>query len=238
MKRDWSAVRAVLFDWDGTLVDSSQASVRAYAEMFAALGIRWRRGDMERHYSPDWHRVYRAAGLRKSRWKEADELWRRAYARQRPALLPGARRALNRLGRRYALALVTSGSRERVSAELARFHLASAFAVRVCGEDAARRKPHPAPLLLAMRRLRLPAEACLYAGDAPEDVAMARRAGVRVVAIRSAFSTERRLRAAHPEALLRSIEELPRWLEARRGPTINAGEPAVSPRSKKRQTKP
>jgi len=48
-----------------------------------------------------------------------------------------------------------------------------------------------------------------YVGDAPQDVEMARRAGVRAIGVLGPFPTERRLRAARPEFLIGSIEELP-----------------------------
>ncbi len=203
------SLRAVLFDWDGTLLNSFQADAAAYEEMFAQLGIGWGRGQLEQHYSPDWYRVYRAAGIAEERWEEADELWRRAYLRQRPRLMPGARQALAVLLGRYKLALVTSGHRARVAAQLRRFGLARAFTARICSEDAPRRKPHPAPLQLALRRLRLPPAACVYVGDAPEDVAMARAAGARAIGILGPFPNHARLRASRPLALLVSITALP-----------------------------
>lgn len=88
-----NSIRAVLFDWDGTLLDSYHADARAYLEMFRALGVNWGLSDLERHYSPDWYRVYRAARIPRSRWEEADRLWRRAYRDLRPKLLPPARAA-------------------------------------------------------------------------------------------------------------------------------------------------
>jgi phosphoglycolate phosphatase len=51
--------------------------------------------------------------------------------------------------------------------------------------------------------------ACVYVGDAPQDVEMARRAGVRAIGVLGPFPTEKRLRAARPEFLLESLEELP-----------------------------
>ena len=51
--------------------------------------------------------------------------------------------------------------------------------------------------------------ACVYVGDASQDVEMARRAGVRAIGVLGPFPTEKRLRAARPEFLIRSIEELP-----------------------------
>jgi len=208
-----SALRAVLFDWDGTLLDSYHADAQAYLAMFQALGIDWDLGDLARHYSPDWYHVYRAAKLPRARWEEAGRLWNRFYRRQKPALLPGTRRVLRQLGRRFTLALVTSGNRARVSRQLRRFGLAEHFAACVCSEDAHRRKPHPAPLELALCRLRLEPEVCVYVGDAPEDIEMARRAGVRAIAVLGPYPTHHRLRVARPDALLPSIDRLPSLLE-------------------------
>ena len=51
--------------------------------------------------------------------------------------------------------------------------------------------------------------ACVYVGDSPQDVEMAQRAGVRAIGVLGPFPTEKRLRAARPEFVLDSIEELP-----------------------------
>jgi len=105
---------------------------------------------------------------------------------------------------------VTSGNRRRVHEQLREFRLDAHFAVCVCAEDAAHRKPHPAPLNLALQKLKLKPGSCIYVGDAPEDVEMARRARVRVFGVCGPFPTAARVRAAKPDAMLASIRELPR----------------------------
>lgn len=202
-------LRAVLFDWDGTLLNSYQADARAYVAMFHALGIPWTLAELARHYSPDWYSVYRAASLPEDRWAEADRLWRHFYRDERPHLQPGARRVLERLARRYRLGLVTSGSAWRVRAQLRTLALTSLFETRVFGDEAPRKKPHPVPLRLALRRLGCPPAACIYVGDAPEDVAMARRAGVPVVGVIGHSPVPARLRAARPDALIERLAALP-----------------------------
>jgi HAD superfamily hydrolase (TIGR01549 family) len=202
-------LQAVLFDWDGTLLDSYEADARAYVAMFAALGMPWNRTDLEKHYSPDWHCVYRAASLPEDRWAEADRLWRQFYRGERPALQPGARRVLGRLAQRYRLGLVTSGSAWRVRAQLRTLALTSLFEARVFGDDAPRRKPHPAPLRLALRRMGCRPAACIYVGDTPEDVAMARSARVPVVGVIGHSPVPARLRAARPDALIETLAALP-----------------------------
>jgi len=202
-------VRGVLFDWDGTLVDSYEADSAAYLAMFREMGIPWGVEELARHYSPNWYRVYRAAKLPKARWDDADRAWRRQYAKHSPQLITGARQVLERLGRAHDLGLVTSGDRDRVTRQLRTFRLTRLFGVRVCSGDTPQKKPHPAPLRLALQQLRLEASACVYVGDSPEDLEMAKSAGVRAIAVLGPFPTEQRLRAARPDYLLESIRELP-----------------------------
>jgi len=214
VKRRRFHARVVLLDWDGTLLDSYTADARAYLAMFRALGIDWGLRQLDRHYSPDWYRVYRAARVPRTKWAEADRLWRSAYSAERPALLPGARRVVHMLRRSFTLGLVTSGSKDRVRRQLHEFDLVKCFSARVFSEDVARKKPHPAPLEHALGLLRAEPEECVYVGDAPEDIEMARRAGVRAIGVLGPFPSAARIRAAGPDLLLRSVRELPEWLRA------------------------
>jgi HAD superfamily hydrolase (TIGR01509 family) len=113
------------------------------------------------------------------------------------------------LGSAHHLGLVSSGDRDRVHRQLREFRLTGLFAARVCSDDTVRKKPHPEPLRLALRQMKIASSACVYVGDAPQDVEMARRAGVRAIGVLGPFPTEKRLRAARPDFLLESIDELP-----------------------------
>lgn len=206
--------RAVLFDWDGTLLNSFAADKNAYVAMFQALGVSFSTEDLARHYHPDWYRVYRAARIHRSVWSEADRIWRQAYALESPRLISGARAVLRQLAGRFTLGLVTSGSRDRVCIQLKNLEVADHFVVRVCSEDVSRRKPHPAPLKHALDLAGLAPEDCVYVGDSPQDIEMAHRANVRAIGVLGPFPTEKGLRAAHPALLLSSIKELPQHLRS------------------------
>jgi phosphoglycolate phosphatase-like HAD superfamily hydrolase len=67
--------------------------------------------------------------------------------------------------------------------------------------------------------MKAEARNCVYVGDTPEDVEMARAAGVRAIAVLGPFPTEKRLRAARPEILLERLEELPEALRELYGGT-------------------
>ena len=206
-------VEGVLFDWDGTLVNSYHADTSAYLAMFKEMGISWGLDELEKNYSPNWYQVYRAAGLPRKRWDDADRAWRAHYALHRPKLITGARRVLAKLSRAHDLGLVTSGDGDRVARQLREFRLTTLFAARVCSGDTLHKKPHPAPLRLALRQMALDPSSCVYVGDAAQDVEMARHVGVRAIGVLGPFPTEKRLRAAKPEFLIGSIEELPDVLE-------------------------
>ena len=217
--RKISAIQGVLFDWDGTLLNSYEADTAAYLAMFREMGIPWGLEELElnRHYSPNWYHVYRAAKLPRARWDDADLAWRRQYAKHSPRLISGARKVLARLGRQHRLGLVTSGDRDRVVQQLREFRLTRLFAARVCSGDTPQRKPHPGPLRLALEQMHLHPSTCIYVGDSPEDLQMAQKAGVRAIAVLGPFPTEKRLRAARPEFLLNSITELPEALRSLSG---------------------
>jgi phosphoglycolate phosphatase len=206
-------IKGVLFDWDGTLIDSYHADSQAYLAMFQDLGLTWGLAELEQNYSPDWYAVYRAAGIPEERWKEADLAWRTHYAKHPSKLMNGTRRILQELAAQHRLGLVTSGDRERVSGQLKEFQLAEVFETYVCGGDIAEKKPRPEPLLLALEQMKMGAQQCVYVGDTPEDLLMARAAGVRAIAVLGPFPTEKRLRAAEPEYLLDSLAELPGLLK-------------------------
>ncbi len=208
---------AVIFDWDGTLLDSYHADSQAYLSMFHELGIPWGMRELDQHYSPDWYNVYRAAGIPETHWMEADRLWRLSYAEHQPTLMPGAKVVLEIVKRRYRLGLVTSGDRERVEKQLRQFALLRTFRARVCGGETERNKPDPGPLRSILEKMKLVAEECVYVGDTPEDIAMSRGAGVRVIAVLGPFPTEKRLRDAKPEYLLQKIEDLPLLLQTLQG---------------------
>jgi len=208
-----SPLQAALFDWDGTLLDSFDADSSAYLAMFRELAIPWGLSELAAHYTPNWHHVYRAAKIPVSKWEIADKLWAKHYAHHAPKLVPGARRILSWVARCYKLGLVTSGDRTRVLRQLRLFGLTRLFATHVCAGDTPQKKPHPAPLRLALRQMGLNPRACVYVGDSPHDLEMSKRAGVRAIAVIGRFPTEAGLRAAKPEFLLNSLQELPEVLK-------------------------
>ncbi len=197
-----TSLRAVLFDWDGTLADTAEASYRCYVRMFADFGIAFDREAYRRTYSPDWYHTFRCVGLAEDRWTMADERWLAYFAEETYTLLDGVDDLLQTLAARGVVAgIVTSGSRPRIERELARHGVDRHFRDVVCGTDTERRKPHPDPLQLSLTRLGIAPHHAAYVGDSPEDVLMAKAAGVFAVAVPGAYPNREALLSAGPDAL-------------------------------------
>jgi HAD superfamily hydrolase (TIGR01509 family) len=201
-------IEAVLFDWDGTIVDSAELSYRCYERLFASYGLPFGRREFERTYSPNWQRTYLEVGLPAAHWTEADERWLAFYAEERNGLVSGALAALSELRESgVRLGVVSSGERSRVADEIVQLGLEGFFEALVCGTDVECKKPHPEGLHTALRQLALGPAAAAYVGDSPEDVEMARAAGVFAVGVPGGFPNRERLRASCPDLLASSLSE-------------------------------
>jgi HAD superfamily hydrolase (TIGR01509 family) len=202
-------ITTLLFDWDGTLFDSSRAGRLAFQKTFDDLGIPFTQEFYESRYSPNWYAMYEALNLPKDKWETADELWLQHYGEEPPRLVKGAAATILELqARGYRLGIVTSGTERRVTREINQLGLNSRFQAVICNEHIVNKKPHPEGLQKVMQLMSAAPEVCSYVGDAPEDVQMGKNAKVLTVGVRSAYPTSRHLLKEQPDIHLESIAEL------------------------------
>ena len=202
-------IKTLLFDWDGTLVDSAHLGLVAFEKTFYELGVPFVHAVYEATYSPNWYSTYEALGLPKEYWQIADELWLQHYGEQSAPLIEGVGETLLSLcDKGYQLAVVTSGSRSRVCREVEQSALRDALAVVICNEDIVNKKPHPEGLLLAIGAMKVDPSHCAYVGDAPEDIEMGRRAQVMTIGVRSSYPSSARVLSAKPDLYFERMIEL------------------------------
>lgn len=204
-----ASITTLLFDWDGTVVDSAQLGLTAYEKSFAELGIRFDHETYRAVYSPNWLSVYEGLGLPKEQWQRADELWTQHYGEQSVELIKGAGETVAKLRqKKYRLGVVSSGNDCRVNREIEELGLAGFFEVVICHEQIRNRKPHPEGLETAMRLMNSSQEESCYIGDTPEDIEMGKRAGLLTVGVRSAYPTNWKLARSNPDIFIQSLTEL------------------------------
>jgi phosphoglycolate phosphatase len=216
-----TAIGAVIFDLDGTLVDSRRdiaaavsATLRAYGrpelELEKVLGFV---GDG----SP--RLVARVFDLplgspELGPYLEAFLDFYRAHPTDSTTLMPGVPEALDEL-HPLPLGVCTNKPRPITDLVLANLGLGRRFAAVVAGGDTPHPKPHPAPLLRAAAELGVEPSSLVVVGDGPQDVECGRAVGARTVGLEGGFLPLERLLTSKPDALLESLAELPalirRW---------------------------
>jgi HAD superfamily hydrolase (TIGR01549 family) len=204
-------INTLLFDWDGTLVDSAKLGLRAFEQSFAALGVYFDHDIYQAVYSPNWYTVYEAMGMPKEKWQLADDLWVQHYGEQTAQPMPGAKEMIKHLKQKgYRLGIVSSGNECRIAREISELSLEGLFETVVCNEQMENKKPHPEGLETAMRSLGCVSDATSYVGDSPEDIEMGKRAKVFTVGVRSNYPTSWKLKSHQPDILIESLSELQR----------------------------
>jgi HAD superfamily hydrolase (TIGR01509 family) len=212
------AVRALVFDFDGTILDTEVTLYQAWCELYDERGCQfpieqWARSlgrgpDWRQHFDPFAH----LAELSGAPCDEAT-VGPRARRRNRELLAAEAARpgvvayldAAQALGLRLAIA--SSSPRRWVAEHLERLGLLDRFELLRCEEDAARHKPDPDLYLAALAGLGVSADAALAFEDSPNGVRAAQGAGIFCVAVPNPVTAQ--LDLSHADLRLDSLEAPP-----------------------------
>lgn len=202
-------VRAILFDWDGTIVDAIRTLFEIDEAICRRVGVPFDEAIFRRTFSPNWRRMYDSLGIPKDRVDDAVRVWSETFRGDEMEPFPGIVDAIARLADAgYQLGIVTGGSRQDIEPQLGRLGLDKLLTVRVYGHDTPDGKPHPSPLRLALDMCGpIRPDEAIYVGDALDDVRMSAAAGVRGVGIVSILATADELLAAGADEAAGSVVE-------------------------------
>jgi len=183
--------RAVLWDLDGTLIDSMPYHWEAWNDVLRPLGyhfsvesFRPTIGLRNEEIVRDFLKLDRPAGELERIVLAKEERYRAILRERGLALLPGVDDWLTRLtaaGWRHAI--VTSAPRLNVEATMRASGLDRRVDLIVCAEDVINGKPHPEPFLLAADRLGVAPARCIVVEDAPAGLEGGRRAGMKTIGV-------------------------------------------------------
>lgn len=239
---DAMTVRLVLFDCDGTLVDSQQMICAAMNHTYAVHGLATPARDellaivglslteaFERLAGPAEHPIASLVAQYKAAFATL-----RHSGQHAEALFPGAREAVERLAAQpdTVLGIVTGKSQRGVRTVLDGFDLYRHFLTIQTADDAPS-KPHPGMVEQAMRAAGAAAEDTVVVGDTVFDVAMAKAAGARAIGVSWGYHRPQALHEAGAATVVADFAELLAALDALRGehPCESTGSPQTWPAS-------
>ena len=207
----------LIFDWDGTLMDSAGAIVAAIQDACRDLGLAIPSDKACRSIIGLGLGEALAALLPElpvARHARLVERYRHHYLGQDHAiaLFGGVAEVLPELARNgHLLAVATGKSRKGLERALSHSGLAPCFAATRCADECPS-KPHPAMVLEVLEATGVAPERALVIGDTSHDMAMARNAGVAALAVAYGAHEAPELHACAPLAVLENFAELRAWL--------------------------
>jgi phosphoglycolate phosphatase len=210
-------VSAVVFDLDGTLVDSRADLASSANYALVRHGFAPHSEEAICTFVGDGAKtlIARAADLDESN-PQLDallETFSEHYVRhcaEQTKLMPGALNALARLRERgLPLAVLTNKPRSSTITLLTALKTLEQFSVVVAGGDLPYLKPDPRPLRFVAERLEIPVARLVLVGDGPQDVECGRACGATTIGVKGGLATLERLIAAKPNRLIASLDELP-----------------------------
>ena len=214
-------VDAVIFDLDGTILDSIGIYYQIIEIVFQHLDMPMPSEDKLREAAKtgdfEWDEV-----LPDRTRQEKDRLIKKAGAvvaeiypkmfEKKVQLIPRAKETLEHISQKgIKMGLVTSTPRQNLGVKqhpLVNAGIEDLLEVVIAADDVPRKKPAPDPLLECSRRLGIRAEDSVYVGDSRTDVQAGIAAGMKTVAVLTGFDLKDALKRENPDAIIDSIADL------------------------------
>lgn len=201
--------KAILFDLDGTLLDSVPMIVKVTREALESMGIH--SDDVTLRHAIGIPLTVQARRFARGREQEFTDIYRGIYVQhlgEEARLFPGTLEMLRDLREKGCLlAIVTSRVSRGTQRAMETTGMTGIFSSTVTADDVERHKPEPEPLVKAMEQLGVTADQSLYVGDSAFDVDMAGRAGVMMAAVSWGARTRDELELICPDGVVDNWEE-------------------------------
>ena len=204
---------AVLFDMDGTLIDSHSTHVDCWLRYAAGEGVRLDRDRVNSTFGMVNREIVRTfwpgevSDKKIMEISEGKEAMVRTTFRENFPAMPGAAELVRTLySHGFKLAVGSSGPRENVELACQLLGIVPFLGAMISSSDVSRGKPHPEIFLTAAQRLGISPNRCLVVEDAAVGIEAAHFAGMKCAALLSTGHTESELRNA--DRIIRSLDEL------------------------------
>lgn len=208
--------KLIIFDFDGTLADTTATILATYRAAIAEMGIDSRtdaecRATIGLPLKEGFRQLF--PDFSEGRLDNCVNTYRRIFnenkQRLKPRLYAGVKETLDALaGKGVAMSVASSRSRASLIEFCEQCGIIRHFALILGADDVTRSKPDPEPVLMTLERLKQDAAQTMVVGDMPVDIAMGKGAGCTAIGVAYGNSSRRELEAAGADCVIDSFHQL------------------------------
>lgn len=217
-EENWKSYKAIIFDFDGTLVDSMPYHYLAFKDLLLEHKVRIDERYLKRliglstrlilgKIKKKYHLKEKIEDLREERRYHYFK-----FLGRKKIIFPRVIETLEKLRLDYKIAIATGSSRVTFSHTIDD-DFENLFDTIITIGDVKRGKPFPDQLILAAKRMRVKKEECLVIGDSIYDGIAAKKAGMDFIGVTTGFTSKKKLFAMKAIKVMSSIKELPKILK-------------------------
>jgi HAD superfamily hydrolase (TIGR01509 family) len=210
-------VKGILFDLDGTIVDSREAYIEAARTAFKAMQQNPPEAQTALEIPKRLEQNLPINDMVKGSVKDFLDVYLKTYyevTKEKTKPLPNVKPTLETLSQKAKLALITMRfvAKTAVIKELEQFNIAEHFAYVVTALETHKPKPSPEALIKSVKALGVDICACVIVGDSVSDVRAGKAAGAMTIAVLSGLFSREELAPERPDLILKDVTELPDFI--------------------------
>ena len=205
--------KAIIFDLDGTLINSLPYHSLAFKDLLLEHGIRVDEEYLRKYMGLSTRLILGKLKIKYKFRENIDDLREERryhyfkFLGRKNIVFPGVMATLEKLRLKYKIAIATGSSRVTFTHSTDR-DFQELFDCIITINDVPRGKPHPDQLLLAARKMKVKPNECVEIGDAIYDGIASKRAGIDFIGVTTGTTTEKQLKKAGAKRIISNIREL------------------------------
>ncbi len=202
--------KAVIFDWDGVIVDSFEFVKKTYKQLEKELNIMlikdWKNPGM--FLEVDWKKSYLKNGYTQSDIEKAEALFKKEQKVHPLEFFSPMRAMIPTLAKQFKLAIVSNNYTDWIKAKLKDEGLLHYFDEVIAVDKMEAMKPDPAAIIMCLQLLGVKPKDAFYIGDMDGDIIAGKSAGVKTIAVTYGYHPRERLEKTKPQYMVDSPEKL------------------------------
>ncbi len=203
-------IKAIIFDFDGVINNGVKVHYKFYRDLCRLHKIKSpfsTQKEFKKWFDPiNYKTNYK--NLEISLKDKKNISYKRYIKRIGIPIIKGMKRVIEKLNKRYMLAVVSTNHKEVIEHQLKDYGLLKFFKVIIGNGNVFKIKPHPEALLKCLKKLKLNNKEVIYIGDMVNDVITARNANIKITSVTWGWSSKEELKKAKPDWIVGKPEEL------------------------------